>query len=52
MARPLSDWGLVEQLSDPGQRLNDALKIAREIAACAPLANAFCKSMLSRAPVT
>jgi 2-(1,2-epoxy-1,2-dihydrophenyl)acetyl-CoA isomerase len=46
------DMGLIEQVSEPGKALSDALEIAQEIAARAPLANAFCKSMLGRAPLS
>jgi 2-(1,2-epoxy-1,2-dihydrophenyl)acetyl-CoA isomerase len=44
--------GLVEQISEAGKSLADALEIAREIGTRAPLANAFCKSMLGRAPLS
>jgi enoyl-CoA hydratase/carnithine racemase len=42
--------GLVEILADPGSALDQALAIARRVAANAPLSLAFTKSLLARLP--
>ncbi len=42
--------GLVEIVSDPGQALQQAVVVAQEMAALAPLSNGLLKAVLSRGP--
>lgn len=42
--------GLVDQLAAPGAALDDALALARDVAATAPLSNAMLKAVLARGP--
>jgi 2-(1,2-epoxy-1,2-dihydrophenyl)acetyl-CoA isomerase len=43
-------WGLVEEISEPGQALADATALAQELATRAPLSNGFTKALLARMP--
>jgi enoyl-CoA hydratase/carnithine racemase len=43
-------WGLAEVLCEPGQALEEAQGIARELAAVSPLSLGFTKALLSRMP--
>lgn len=44
--------GLVDLVSEPGQALTDALALAHDVAATAPLSNGFMKSILARGPAS
>lgn len=43
--------GLVDELAEPGQALAQAMALAREVAAAAPLSNGAIKAMLGRGPL-
>jgi 2-(1,2-epoxy-1,2-dihydrophenyl)acetyl-CoA isomerase len=46
------DWGLVDELSDPGNVLDTALGLATRLAAAAPAAIQATKAVLSRLPLS
>lgn len=46
------EYGLVEQISEPGKALEDAIAVGQEIAQTAPLTNGFVKAAMARGPMT
>lgn len=51
-AQTAQQYGLVEELCEPGTALETAAKIAEEIAQTAPLSNGLTKSALARGPMS
>lgn len=50
-AQQALDWGLIEDITEPGQALPQALSLAEEIAQGAPLTNTYTKQLLARHPL-
>ncbi|MBA85764.1 MAG: enoyl-CoA hydratase [Rhodobacteraceae bacterium] len=50
-AQQALDWGLIEEITAPGQALPHALALAEDIATGAPLTNAYTKQLLARHPL-
>lgn len=49
-ARELHAWGLVNRVTDSGEALSQALRLAAELGACAPNALASAKDLIDQAP--